>query len=178
MHKSNFVTVWSAGDTRQLLELHKIYMPEIGLKKKFKNKKHMWHKIASKISDKTAKQCEERYKTLLKRKKSKLSSADNYNTAASKETQMDFEDKLTKIFTLDDSIKPEAEITCQNCIQIEKKGNDKGNAEYPRNKTVQEALLELAERQEEASERRHKEIMDAMSKMQSLLQTILEEKYK
>ncbi|KAI8126850.1 hypothetical protein CVS40_3414 [Lucilia cuprina] len=60
--------LWSDGDTRLLLDLYANYLPEIGPLKKFKSKKDMWSKISTEIPDKSAKQCEERYKTVLRRK--------------------------------------------------------------------------------------------------------------
>ena len=54
------------------MDLYKEYLPQIGPLKRFKNKKEMWLNIANDYPGKSAKQCEERYKTVLKRKRPKV----------------------------------------------------------------------------------------------------------
>lgn len=54
------------------MDLYKEYLPQIGPLKRFKNKKDMWANIANEYPGKSAKQCEERYKTVLKRKRPKV----------------------------------------------------------------------------------------------------------
>lgn len=175
IHKINLVSVWSDGETRHLLDLYANYMSEIGPMKKFKNKKDMWVKIASEVSEKTAKQCEERYKTVLRRKKVAI---DNNHASGSKRKHIDFEDELTKICQMDDSIEPEIQISSQKCVKAEKSENQKFKNPKLKKKTVQETLLEIADKKEEARERRHKERMEAAHKMQSILDKLLDDREK
>ncbi|XP_046806460.1 uncharacterized protein LOC111688225 [Lucilia cuprina] len=152
--------LWSDGDTCLLLDLYANYLPEIGPLKKFKSKKDMWSKISTEIPDKSAKQCEERYKTVLRRKNLRKI--------------IEFEAELTKICKLDDSIEPEVQMSSQQILKKEKinkvsKGSDK-------KRSVHQILEEIAAKREEAREKRHKEKMEAIEKTQSLLQTILQEK--
>ncbi|XP_075155628.1 uncharacterized protein LOC142228983 [Haematobia irritans] len=79
-------TVWSEGETRMLLDLYVKYLPLIGPLKRFKNKKEMWYKISEDIPNKSAKQCRERYKTILRRKKSAV---ENNNTSAKESSVQD-----------------------------------------------------------------------------------------
>lgn len=66
---------WQDDKTRYLLDQVYAYLPVIGPQKKFKTKKAMWVKLVEEISQKfckvrTSVQVENRYKTVLRRKKS------------------------------------------------------------------------------------------------------------
>lgn len=63
------ILVWSEKDTKRLLELYNDYLPQTGPLKRFKQKKEMWSYVANEFPGKSGKQCEERYKTVLRRKK-------------------------------------------------------------------------------------------------------------
>ena len=65
--------VWTDAETTLLLGLYKQYMTRIGPMKQFKTKKSMWIKLSGTLNNKfntfkTPLQCENRYKTVLKRK--------------------------------------------------------------------------------------------------------------
>lgn len=66
---SKKIAIWSNSDTRLLMDFHKSLINEVGPEKRFLHKKDMWLEISSQFPNKTPKQCEERYKTVLKRKK-------------------------------------------------------------------------------------------------------------
>lgn len=168
-----FFSVWSDGDSRLLLDLYGSYLPEIGPLKKFKNKKDMWSKISSEIPNMSPKQCEERYKTILKRKKSSI---DNNSKTGAKRMKVDYEDELNKICSLDDSIEPEIQISSQKKITKEKPDIKTVGHKVKKKLSVHETLLDIAEKKEEAKERRHKEKMEEVKSMKIILQKILEDK--
>ncbi|EFN80753.1 hypothetical protein EAI_12993, partial [Harpegnathos saltator] len=69
----NEVTAWCDASTRLLLDKYEQYLPLIGPMKQFKCKKSMWIQISQDILtelniERNAVQCENRYKTILKRK--------------------------------------------------------------------------------------------------------------
>ncbi|XP_075151767.1 uncharacterized protein LOC142225841 [Haematobia irritans] len=163
------VQVWTDGETRMMLDLYGKYMPEIGPMKKFKNKKAMWSKISEAIPTKTRKQCEERYKTVLKRKKIAI---ENNNTSGAKHQRVDFEEELENICSLDDSLEPEVQLSSQKYV---KKENKNKNYENGPKKTIHDTLFEIAKMKEEAKERRHKEKMEAVNTMHTILLRISEQ---
>lgn len=122
----------------------------------------MWAKISSMIPEKTPKQCEERYKTVLRRKKTAV---DNNSASGSKRKKIEFEDELNRICLLDDSIEPGVQISSQKCFINEKSEKVKVEKFKIRNRTVQETLIELAEKKEKAKERRHNKKMDLLKKL-------------
>lgn len=68
---------WTDAQSVMLLDLYEEYLPLVGPLKRFKTKRNMWNKIAEIINqklkcNKTAVQAENRYKTILKRKKKML----------------------------------------------------------------------------------------------------------
>ncbi|VEN53811.1 unnamed protein product [Callosobruchus maculatus] len=70
-------TEWQEGETRLLLDKYESYLPLVGPMKKFKTKKNMWLQISKDLSvilnvERSPLQCENRYKTILKRKKRQL----------------------------------------------------------------------------------------------------------
>lgn len=100
---------WSEGETKLLLDKYGQYMVMIGPMKQFKTKKTMWEKIAMDLKNilgvfKTSLQCENRYKTIMKRKKKAIDN--NKSTGRSKMT-VPYENELSGIVGLDDSIEPE-----------------------------------------------------------------------
>ena len=81
----------------------------VGPVKKFPTKKIMWVHIADDLKKKagltkTADQCENRYKTVMKRKKS---SEKNNSTSGAKRMAISFENEIGKIAAIDDSLEPE-----------------------------------------------------------------------
>lgn len=65
---------WTDSATIFILDKYKIYLSQVGPMKKFKSKKTMWAEISKELEEnlnisKTPLQVENRYKTVLKRKK-------------------------------------------------------------------------------------------------------------
>ncbi|XP_075151879.1 uncharacterized protein LOC142225907 [Haematobia irritans] len=158
------------GETRMLLDFYGRYLPQIGPLKRFKNKKEMWYKISEDIPNKTAKQCQERYKTILRRKKSAV---ENNNTSGSQRQKVDFEEELMLINAIDDSIEPEIQISSQKCVKKEVKEKENPSK---RKSSVQDALIEIAKMKEEARERRHKEKMEAIKEMKEYMEKLFQSK--
>lgn len=169
---------WTDAQSKMLLDLYEEFLPLVGPLKKFKTKKSMWNKIAVLINqklncNKTALQAENRYKTVLKRKKSAV---DNNRKSGAERMEIPYEKELNKIACIDDSIEPEIMGTASG-ITIIKKSKDKEECVTPststeltprakrRVKTIQETLLEIHEKKEESKERRHKEKLDFIKKL-------------
>ncbi|XP_059216877.1 uncharacterized protein LOC131996303 [Stomoxys calcitrans] len=167
------VNLWSDGDTRMLLDLYAKYLPQIGPLRKFRNKKEMWSKVAEKVGNKSAKQCEERYKTVLRRKKLAV---ENNNTSGSKRQKIDFEEELFQICNLDDSIEPEIQISSQKIIKREQRDILASTSTSKKKQSVQDTLLEIAKLNEEAKERRHREKMEAIKDMKQNLERLFQQK--
>lgn len=88
--------------------------------KKFKRKKNLWEQIAADIEKvfqckRSPIQCENRYKTVLKRKKKAV---DNNHTSGCERQDVPYEEQLTKIAAVDDSIEPEVGTRCQPIFNI------------------------------------------------------------
>lgn len=168
-------------------------MVKVGPMKQFKTKKQMWAEIAKIINNefsisKTAIQCENRYKTVLKRKKAAV---DNNSKSGNSREAIPFENELNKIASIDDSIEPEVVGTShgirvikrktqpncpQNvslnspstCSDVEEVNNENivntpSTSHAPKRRrtlTVQETLMEIFEKKEETRERRHKEKLE------------------
>nr|CAI5848132.1 unnamed protein product [Callosobruchus analis]CAI5848133.1 unnamed protein product [Callosobruchus analis] len=132
--------------------------------KRFKTKKLMWNSIAESINkicrtNRTGVQVENRYKTLMKRKKS---AAENNHLSGAVHAPIPFEEELSKIAAVDDSIQPEVIRSSTNLRLL--KRSDEATAsistqDINRNKSVQEVLIELHQQKEESRERRHQEKM-------------------
>lgn len=108
----------------------------------------MWTHVAGVIGGKTWKQCEQRYKTILKRKKLSI---DNNNKSGSKRTLVEYEEELRKIARVDDSIEPEIQTSSQKTIKkIDNISAQQENKAIKNNKlktkTVTETLLEIHEK--------------------------------
>jgi len=81
----------------------------VGPMKMYKTKKVMWNRIAQDIKEilnieRTSVQCENRYKTVIKRK---IKSVDNNSKSGSSRMEIEYEEELKKISAADDSIEPE-----------------------------------------------------------------------
>lgn len=116
LYMYTFFLVWSDGETRLLLEKYSEYLSLIGPMKRFKFKKNMWAQICADLAlelacFRTAQQCESRYKTIMKRKRS---SEANNKTSGAKRKKIEFEEEFSRIRNLDDSIEPEVQISTQN----------------------------------------------------------------
>ena len=154
--------------------------------KKFKSKKAMWAEIAKNLQEnlnisKTPIQIENRYKTVLKRKKKAV---ENNKKSGSSLQEVPFEEELREISQVDDSIEPEVlrsaksvkypknpllEISSNKDSNIIVK-NIKENVEdfLPPKKckrSNEEKKLELFKQKEEAKERRHQEKLQLLREL-------------
>ena len=130
----------------------------------------MWFHIANKIPRKSAKQCEERYKTVLKRKRLAMENKQKKAAAAASVAkgnhhQTNGEDEKS---VHDDGGEEEE----NNELDVHQVNNSK------KYKTIQETLLKIAARREDARERRHKEKLEVVNKMINILEQILVDKKK
>lgn len=117
-----FSDLWTDEATTHMLDKYELYMPMIGPMKKFKKKKTMWEQISADLENelkvtKTAVQVENRYKTLLKRKKKAI---ENNSKSGAARMEVPFEESLKKIAALDDSIEPET-LRSANQVRMLKK---------------------------------------------------------
>lgn len=161
--------------------------------KRFKSKKNMWDEIASDIYKivgitKTSVQCDNRYKTIMKRKKKV--DANNHTSGSSRQV-IEYEDEIRKIAAIDDSIEPEVLRGPGKTIYkkpLETSAAKNGNREHrnePCNQNEEkepepvkkkrkarnagETLLEIQKMKEENKERRHKEKMELMKELISVM---------
>lgn len=94
------------------------YLPVVGPAKRFKKKKQMWEAIATDLKnylklDKSSLQCENRYKTVMKRKKKTVEK--RRRTGESPE-RIPFQNEIEKINAIDDSIEPE--VSWKKCNEL------------------------------------------------------------
>lgn len=141
---------WTEGQTKLLLEYYCKYFPQIGPFKKFKNKKQAFKQISMDVEailgiKKTPEQCENRYKTVIRRRKA---ASDNNNRSGASPSPVPFDDEIRKIETIDDSIEPEVQrdasgvifkdspesprLVSPNAESIEKSESQSPNAEVNR----------------------------------------------
>ncbi|CAG9820709.1 unnamed protein product [Phaedon cochleariae] len=164
---------WSNGETGMLLDYYEQFMSRVGPMKKFKNKKSMWSKIAEILNEKfkiqrTPTQVENRYKTVLKRKKCAIE-----NNKRSGSTRMDvpLESELSKINAMDDSIEPEVIGTSQGIIVLKPRNEENipivscSATPIRKHKTMHDTLLEIHEKKEGAKERRLREKMELIREL-------------
>ncbi|XP_077269098.1 uncharacterized protein LOC143901035 [Temnothorax americanus] len=175
---------WSDAATSFILDKYETYLSDIGPMKKFKTKKLMWTQISADMMkmlniSKTSLQIENRFKTVLKRKKKAVEN--NCKSGSSRE-EVPFEEELRKIAHSDDSIEPEvlrsAKIVkypkLNNAPEISEKMCKTDFAKYaidgsPKAKkckrTNEEIRIELFEKKEAAKEKRHKEKLDLIREL-------------
>lgn len=150
--------------------------------KKFKTKKVMWKRISSDIKeilnlDKTELQCENRYKTILKRKKKAV---DNNNRSGATRDNVEYGEELKKICAIDDSLEPEVlrgvgqvsykEPNIECCVLQDSNSEvEESPILRKKQKTVADTLKELHQMKEENKERRHQEKIGVMKELLNLL---------
>lgn len=122
----------------------------------------MWAQIALDLKEilkveRTIQQVENRYKTVIKRKKQAV---ENNDKSGSSRQNVEFENELAKIAAQDDSIHPEVLRGVEECIVKQQPKKIKRNA-----KSVQTILLEINERREENRERRHREKIEILKEI-------------
>lgn len=157
---------WSDTITRFLLDKYSIYLELVGPMKKFKNKKAMWLQIAEDLEEKlgirkTYVQCENRYKTILKRK---CTCEKNNSASGSKRVKVNFEDEIRKIATIDDSVDPEI-LQSANKVKINIKNNESIiKKERKRHLNVRDTLLWIHKEKEAKKQARHEEKMTLLKR--------------
>lgn len=164
-------------------------MSNVGPIKKFKTKKTMWNEIASNIqaicnATKTGLQCENRYKTVMKRKKAAI---DNNSQSGAVRMDVPYEQEIAKIAALDDSIEPEilrsssglnilknkdvpstsstlgiiqSGIKTKRDVGIMERDQTLVSPKTSRTKSIQDTMLEIHRQKEESRERRHREKLE------------------
>lgn len=163
----NNVDEWSEESTRLLLDKYADYLELVGPMKKFKNKKIMWIQIAKDIEtvlgiQKTYIQCENRYKTILRRKRI---SDKNNSTSGSKRVKVSFENEIKQIAAKDDSLEPEVLQSANNVVVNVKNTNLSQASNVMKNKKAKcnllslETLVEMHKEKEDKKQKRHEEKM-------------------
>lgn len=161
------------------MDLYKNLIGEVG--KSFTHKKDMWIEISSQIQNKNPKQCEQRFNTVLKRKRKGLKKL--YTTRGKTKNSI----QIKRTFKIDPGTKKYISNNGKTEYTFHQNDNNtkrefltqkcyinKRTKEY----TMQETLLFISAKKEEAKERRHKEKMEAINKMQIILQQVLESRQK
>lgn len=171
-----FSDPWTDSATVFILDKYKVYLSQIGPMKKFKSKKIMWAEISKELQEnlnisKTPLQVENRYKTVLKRKKKAV---ENNRKSGSSREEVPFEEELREIGQADDSIEPEVLRSAKSVkypkkplLEITSSNEDsitdvRENVKDPPPKkkcklSNEERKLELFKQKEETKERRHQE---------------------
>lgn len=162
----NKVTTWCDESTRLLLDKYEQYLPLIGPMKQLKSKKSMWIQISNDISTelnilRSAVQCENRYKTILKRKSQ---SVRNNQQSGAKRTRVEFEEELNKIKAIDDSLEPEILQGVGKIIEKHKENIAIVSTAPKATKkmSVSETLLFIQKDKEEGRQRRHAEKLEVL----------------
>ncbi|KAH7940527.1 hypothetical protein HPB49_001362 [Dermacentor silvarum] len=162
IRKGGGAAEWTEGQKKLLLEYYYKYFPQIGPFKKFKNKKQAFKQISMDVEailgiKKTPEQCENRYKTVIRRRKA---ASDNNNRSGASPSPVPFDDEIRKIETIDDSIEPEVQrdasgvifkdspespsLVSPNAESIEKSESQSPNADVkPRSSTVRLQHMQL-----------------------------------
>lgn len=180
-----FSDSWTDSATVFMLDKYKLYLSQIGPMKKFKSKKTMWAEISKKLQQncnvlKTPLQVENRYKTVLKRKKKAVEN--NHKSGNSRE-EVPFEEELTEISQADDSIEPEVLRSAKSVkylkkplVEIISSDQDSNTIDVrknikdspPKKKfkfSNEERKLELFKQKEDAKERRHQEKLQLLKEL-------------
>ncbi|KAF5278533.1 hypothetical protein FQR65_LT15646 [Abscondita terminalis] len=175
--------LWGEQATKLLLDKYETYLPLVGPLKRFKKKKNLWIAIAEDLENilnikKSASQCENRYKTVLKRKKGIV----KHNQKTGEVPVIDpYNNELTKIAAIDDSIEPEVKLGVNNCI-IKRKISElqeddltpstsscSSRSSTPtipkRKKPLGDILYDIARIREEGRNQRHQEKLDLLREL-------------
>lgn len=167
-------TEWGESDTKLLLDLYHEGLPQVGPLKKFRNKRAMWNHISKQIEtrlnvSRTPSQCESRYKTVLKRK---VTATKINKTSGETRKDVDFEDEIEKIKSLDDSVEPEV-LMSGDTLKIKKRAVSPSTSLKDCNKIPQKKkkselftlLTNMHKEKEENKERRHREKLDLLKEL-------------
>lgn len=160
---------WSDESTKFILDKYSNYLELVGPMKKFKNKKTMWLQIAQDLSidlsiTKTFIQCENRYKTILKRKRV---CNKNNSTSGSKRIKVHFEEEINKIASIDDSIEPEVLQSANKVVLNVKNSNvpEASNVKKNERANLVNTLLLIHKEREAKKQERHEEKMKLLQSL-------------
>ncbi|XP_011858505.1 PREDICTED: uncharacterized protein LOC105556053 [Vollenhovia emeryi] len=183
-HVDKSCDFWTNSATSFMLDKYETYLGNIGPMKRFKTKKQMWLQISKDMTEmlnisKTPIQIENRYKTILKRKKKAV---ENNSKSGSSREEVPFEEQLKKIARSDDSIEPEvlrsarnvkypkldaaqmlSEKTCK--IGPTTDVTEKSSEVIKARKITQDKRWEYYEKKEAAKEKRHQEKMNLIREL-------------
>lgn len=164
--------LWTIPETKFLLDKYNSYLSLVGPMKKYKTKKVMWNQIAQDLKEilnieRTGVQCENRYKTVIKRKKKSI---DNNSKSGSSRMEVEYEEELRKISAADDSIEPEilrGVTNIKNNLALKSCNLKISNTEVKKKtkKSLQDILYDIYERKEAAKQRRHKEKLKLLKEL-------------
>ncbi|XP_065364209.1 uncharacterized protein LOC135957399 [Calliphora vicina] len=177
--------LWSNSETKQLVDLYKRFIGDVGPDKRFTQKKEMWAEISAHFPNKEPKQCETRFMRLLNKQKNRVVKYVRYNPSETRRKRNDkAKDKssfqinrkhtIKKERITDDMDQNELDIPEHSEPNIQKKNELVDSAK--KEKTIQETLMDIAARKEETKERRHKEKMEVFKQVQNILQQLLDSK--
>ena len=151
---------WTEASTVFILNKYAEYLPRVGPMKKYKTKKVMWQTIAEELETvlsvtKTSVQCENRYKTIIKRKRA---CEKNNSSSGAKRMKINFEQEIQTIRAIDDSLEPEVLQSSNKTVMNSKDGPEtfKGNKKK-QGMSLVETLLTIHMEKEAKREQRHEE---------------------
>ncbi|KAM7347818.1 uncharacterized protein ACRADG_007297 [Cochliomyia hominivorax] len=181
------ISAWTLSETKQLIELYKRLIGEVGPQRRFSLKKDMWTEISLHFTDKNPKQCEQRLNSVFKRKQQICLTKETKKSVVVQPKNPCNTFQINKVQILKNNINSddnEAEETFKALINKSsklEKDTDPIAPEIETNKikankemSLNEVLLHIAAKREEGKERRHKEKLQAISKMQDILQQLLD----
>jgi hypothetical protein len=175
---------WTDSATSFILDKYETYLSDIGPMKRFKTKRLMWLQISADMIkmlniSKSPLQIENRYKTVLKRKKKAV---ENNNKSGSSREKIPFEEELCKIARADDSIEPEVLRSARSVkypkLNVPEKDPEEicstdlakhaidGSPKAKRSRrSNQDVRIELFEKKEAAKEKRHQEKLNLIREL-------------
>lgn len=154
---------WSKKETNYLLKKYNKYIVYTGPRKRFRTKRELWKRISQDMNvelnaNRSASQCENRYKTVLRRWRRQMKKTGGESVLVNKRNE-EVESVLVKNKNEEESIfenKPSTTVIPSETVPPEKNTEKLGDV-----------LWEIFKRKEEGRERRHKEKMELIK---SLLQ--------
>ncbi|XP_055527288.1 uncharacterized protein LOC129719898 [Wyeomyia smithii] len=171
---------WSEGETRLMLALYREYFAEVGPLKKFKTKKALWQEMRRQMnlrlgSNFSENQIENKFKTISRRHKRLV---DNNRKSGASRMNSKFADEFREIAAMDDSLKPESTMDTTSIQmkdspkQSRKTSPDPGTNPGQSKIAVQRAMLEAYEENQRAKEKRHRERMERIDAITTVLNKI------
>lgn len=169
---------WTDNETKYLLDQYRVYFPQIGPFRNFKNKSAMFEQLRKDMYTKfniqvSGQQCINRFKNALKQNKNAM--LDN-KVSGNIPHEVPYEDEFEEIKSIDDSLKPEV-LVGVNHMKMNKNievnmdsiksdtydtsDSERQDYEKPRKRlksnSLEQVLRDISATAEENRERRHKE---------------------